>query len=249
MTKLSFPNVAFERLRYVLDTQASAIAQAATVLTDTIETGNVVQTFGTGHSREVTLELTGRAGGLAAVGMLAVKDLVMFGGVEPKDILDPKYEREPGLAKRIYDLAQPHPGDAFLIVSNSGINPAIVEMAELAKHNGHPLIAVTSIEHTSRVSSRDRSGTRLADLADVVIDNGAPAGDAAVELTNGMRIGGVSHLTGIFIAQMLAESICRELLNRGQTVPVFISANLPEGDAHNESLYRRYQDRVRPIEP
>ncbi|WP_246090253.1 SIS domain-containing protein [Nonomuraea deserti] len=233
----------------VLTTQMTAIHQAAELVADSIAAGGVLQAFATGHSRAVALELTGRAGGLAAVSMLAVKDLVMFGGVDPALILDPTYERTPGLAERIYTLARPEPADVFLIVSNSGINAAVVEMAKLARGNGHRVIALTSLEHTRSSFARKAGGPRLADLADVVIDNCAPAGDAAVELSPGTRIGAVSSFTGVLIAQVLAELVCRRLLERRVDIPVFVSANLASGDDHNAALYERYRERVRPLEP
>ena len=249
MTSLEYPATALERIGRVLETQTGAIAEATALLTTAISRGGIVQAFGTGHSRAVTFELAGRAGGLAAVGMMAVKDLVMFGDVAPADILDPKYERTPGLASRIYALASPQPEDAFVIVSNSGINAAIVEMAEIARAHGHRVVAITSRSHNAAVSTRDRSGLNLADHADVVIDNCAPAGDATIDLGDGMRIGAISNLTGILIAQMLAEGITRELKRTTGAAPVYISANLPDGDAHNAALYTAYGSRVRPIEP
>lgn len=249
MTTWEYPAQALEHLGRVLETQQDAIAAATALLADAIRRGGIVQAFGTGHSRAVTLELAGRAGGLASVGMMAVKDLVMFGDVAPADILDPKYERTPGLASRIYELASPQPEDAFVIVSNSGINAAIVEMAGIARAHGHRVVAITSRIHNATVSTRDPSGLNLADQADVVIDNCAPAGDATVDLGDGMRIGAVSNLTGILIAQMLAEGITRELKSTTGSAPVYVSANLPEGDAHNAALYTAYGSRVRPIEP
>lgn len=248
-TTLQYPAVAFEHLRAVLDTQAAPIEQATEILANAISAGGIIQAFGTGHSRAVTLELAGRAGGLAAVGMLAVKDLVLFGDTRPERILDPTFEREAGIAARIYDLARPQPDDAFVIVSNSGINSAVVEMAVLARSKGHPIIAITSRKHNAHVATRDASGLNLADLADVVIDNAAPAGDATIDLGSGIRIGAVSNLTGILIAQMLAEGITRRLQEHGGQVPVFVSANLPEGDAHNRDLYAAFGSRIRPIEP
>ncbi|SCL25920.1 Uncharacterized protein, contains SIS (Sugar ISomerase) phosphosugar binding domain [Micromonospora pallida] len=249
MSEPAYAAIARTALDQVLATQLAAIESAATLVADAIAAGGVLQAFGTGHSRIVTLELAARAGGLAPVGMLAVKDLVMFGGADPKPILDPTYERESGLAERIYKLAAPAAHDPFLIVSNSGINAAVVEMATLARDRGHPIIAVTSLTHTRSAGARTTRGQHLADLADVVIDNLAPAGDAALEISPGVRIGAVSSLTGVFIAQMLTELVCRRLLDRGLDLPVYISANLAQGDAHNEALQERYGERVRPIEP
>lgn len=233
----------------VLSSQMSAIRSAASTVAGSMAVGGVLQAFGTGHSRVVTLELAGRAGGLAAVSMLAVKDLVMFGGADPATILDPTYERESGLAERIYTLAKPDLADVFLIASNSGINTAIVEMAALARDRGHRIIAVTSLAHTRSAAARRTGGPHLADLADVVIDNCAPAGDASIEIIPGVLVGAVSSFTGVLIAQVLTELVCRHLLERGSEIPVFVSANLAAADAHNVALQRRYPSRVRPIEP
>lgn len=233
----------------VLTTQMPAIQQAASMVARSIADGGVLQTFGTGHSRIVTLELAGRAGGLAAVGMLAVKDLVMFGSEDPTAILDPTYERESGLAERIYALAKPRSVDVFLIVSNSGLNAAVVEMAELVRERGHGLVAITSLAHTRSSAARRTAGPHLADLADVVIDNCAPAGDASIEVAPGASVGAVSSFTGVLVAQVLTELTCRHLIDLGHEVPVFISANLASGDAHNHMLHERYEGRVRPIEP
>lgn len=233
----------------VVSTQLPAIGKAAAVVAGSVAGGGVLQAFGTGHSRIVTLELAARAGGLASVGMLAVKDLVMFGGEDPAAILDPLYERESGLAERIYELAAPRPVDAFLIVSNSGLNAAIVEMAQLVRDRGHALVAVTSLSHTRSAAARLAGGPSLADLADVVIDNCAPAGDASIEVAPGVGIGAVSSLTGVLIAQILTELTCRRLLELGEELPVLVSANLAAGDGHNKAIIDRYRARVRPIEP
>ncbi|MBM7494148.1 putative phosphosugar-binding protein [Micromonospora luteifusca] len=249
MPEPAYANIARTALDQVLATQLDAIEAAAGLVADAITAGGVLQAFGTGHSRIVALELAARAGGLAAVSMLAVKDLVMFGGDEPGPILDPTYERESGLAERIYHLAAPSQHDAFLIVSNSGINAAVIEMATLARKHAHPIVAVTSLAHTRSAGARSTQGPHLADLADVVIDNQAPAGDAALEINPGVRIGAVSSLTGVLIAQLLTELICGQLLRRGIDPPVHVSANLAQGDAHNRVLYERYRDQVRPIEP
>jgi uncharacterized phosphosugar-binding protein len=226
----------------IVTTQMPPMRKAAAMVAEAVAAGGVLQGFGTGHSRIVTLELAARAGGLAPVGMLAVKDLVMFGGEDPAAILDPRYERETG-------LAEPRPADTFLIVSNSGLNAAVVEMAELVCHRGHGLVAITSIAHTRSATARHTRGPHLADLADVVIDNCAPAGDASIQITPDVRIGAVSSFTGVLVAQILTELTCRYLLGMGQDLPVYISGNLAAGDAHNQALEERYRRRVRPIEP
>ncbi|MEV6632514.1 SIS domain-containing protein [Actinoplanes sp. NPDC051470] len=245
----TYAQVAQRTLTHVLSAQTPAINAAAALIVGCYRDDGILQTFGTGHARIIAHEMAGRAGGLVPVNMLSIKDLVMFGGTPPGDIMDPTLERDPTLAGRIYTLAGPGPGDVFLLASNCGINGSIVEMASLVTGRGHPLIAITSLAHTNSVPSRHHSGKRLADLADVVVDTGAPPGDAAVELADGTRVGAVSSLAGVLIAQLLTEEVSRRLLADGTTPPIYTSMNLPDGDERNAGLTRAYGGRVRVIEP
>ncbi|MEW1837082.1 SIS domain-containing protein [Nonomuraea angiospora] len=225
----------------LLTAERDAIERAGALIHASLRAGGVLQAFGTGHSRSVALELTGRAGGLVPVNQLGIRDLAYYGDASPRDILDPKIEREPGLAARIWELADIRPEDVFVIISNSGGNAAIVEMARLAVRRGHPVIAITSREHTAAVAVEER----LADLAQVVIDNGAPYGDATLPLPGGGSACGVSTLTGVLAAQLLVAEVVGRFLAAGEPPPVFKSANTPGGDAHNARLLDRYGPRVR----
>lgn len=233
----------------VVTSQVEAIVAGAEVVAAAVQRGGIIHAFGTGHSKAIVLELVGRAGGLVPANALAIKDLVMYGGAEPEEILDPTCERDPALARRILDLADVRPEDVFIIVSNSGGNGAIVEMARLASDLGNQVIAITSLEHSTHIESRHPSGARLFELADVVIDNGAPSGDAALELPDGAAITPPSTLTGVVIAQLLTAEVCGRLLRDGADVPVLTSVNVPEGDARNAMLRKRYESRIRRSEP
>ncbi|WP_283139476.1 SIS domain-containing protein [Rhizohabitans arisaemae] len=225
----------------VLTEERHTIARAGEMIFDALRRGGVLQTFGTGHSREIALELVGRAGGLVPANQLGIRDLVYYGDASPQDILDPKIERVPGLAERIWNLADIRPQDVFVVISNSGGNAAIVEMARLAVDRGHQVVGITSLAHTSRVP-----GERLIDLAHVVIDNGAPYGDAVVELPSGVgAVGAISSVTGALIAQLLVTEVVGHYARAGEDAPVFISANTPVGDDHNDRLMLAYGSRVR----
>jgi uncharacterized phosphosugar-binding protein len=173
----------------------------------------------------------------------------MYGGVSPSEILDPSMERDPALAARILALSDIRPQDIFVIGSNSGGNGTVVELARLVKERGHRVIAVTSLDHSRRIVSRHPSGLRLFELADVVIDNGGVLGDAALQLPAGGAIGATSSLTSVLIAQLLVAEVCGLLLRTDVEVPVFVSANVPGGDQHNEKVLARYAGRVRLGEP
>jgi uncharacterized phosphosugar-binding protein len=253
MNHLQYPAVAHAILDRIVTTQGDAIDRAVTVVADTIRRDGVVHAFGTGHARLVAHEMAGRAGGLAPVNLVRISDLVTRGGADP-GLLDPLAERDASLARPLYDLHEPRAEDCFVIVSNSGINAAVVEMARLVHGHGHPIVAITSIAHSTSVPSRHPSGQRLADLASpgdkagvVVIDTGAPPGDAAVPLGDGLATGATSSLAGIVIVQLITEGVCRALLDAGVTPPLYRSMNLPGTDAGNAGLERRYR-RVHPIE-
>lgn len=229
----------------LLDTQQEAIATAAALVAQSLQAGGIIQVSGTGHSKSFAMEVAGRAGGLVPANAIGINDLILYGGEAPESLLAAETERDPTLARRILDLAEIHPADVFLIASSSGGNGSVVELARLVKERGHTLIAITSMDHTSKITSRHPSGQRLFELADVVIDNRAVFGDAALELPGGGAIAATSTVTSVMIAQMLVTEVCGLLLEAGAEVPVYISANVPGGDDHNDALRERYAGRVR----
>ncbi|WP_433256341.1 sugar isomerase domain-containing protein [Streptosporangium sp. CA-135522] len=225
--------------------QAPLVDKAAALIAEAITAGGVLQAFGSGHSEAFALELSGRAGGLVAANRIELRDLVLRGGAEPDVLTDPLLERDPGVARRLYELAAPHPRDVFVIASNSGVNGSIVEFAALVKARGHALIAVTSAEHSGRMASRHPSGLHLADHADIVLDNGAPYGDAIIPLRDGGHVCGVSSITGALLAQQIVAEVVRRMEESGVRPPVYLSANAQGGDEHNRLLEERYDGRIR----
>lgn len=241
-------NTAAAAVREVLDrlvaTQRDNIAAAAALIVDALAAGGVVQAFGTGHSEALAMEVAGRAGGLVPTNRLALRDILVYGG---KDIagIDSKIERDPQIARDIYALANIQPADIFVVASNSGGNGATVEMAALAKGNGHKLIVFTSMEHTGRITSRHPSGRKLYEFADVVIDNCAPYGDALLPLPGGGAICAVSSISSALAVQLMNTEIVARQLAAGVVPPVYLSANVPGGDAHNDALEALYAGRIR----
>jgi uncharacterized phosphosugar-binding protein len=221
------------------------ITRAAALFTAAISRGGVIQAFGSGHSEAVAMEIAGRAGGLVPTNRLALRDIVLYGGA-PRDELD-RYdlERDPTVAHTILDHAPVREGDLFVIISNSGVNGVVVELATLVKERGHDLVAITSRAHSDVVASRHPSGLKLADLADVVLDNRAPYGDSILPLPDGGATGAVSTITSALLAQLVVTATVANLIEAGQVPPVYLSANVPEGDAHNLKLEAQYAGRLR----
>ncbi|GIE97415.1 sugar isomerase domain-containing protein [Paractinoplanes rishiriensis] len=225
--------------------QRAEKSRAAGLLTAAVRNGGVIQAFGCGHSEALAMEIAGRAGGLVPTNRIALRDIVLYGG-DPLDALaDPAVERRTDIAHRLYELAPVKPDDAFVIASNSGINGAVVEMALLVKERGHALVAITSAAHSAGVGSRHPSGRKLADLADVVLDNGAPYGDAALPLPGGGAVGAVSSITAALLAQQVVTEVVANLLAAGVDPPVYLSDNVPGGKEHNAQIEARYAGRIR----
>lgn len=227
------------------DSQAANVAVAAQLIADALRAGGILQAFGTGHSEAVATDFAGRAGGLVPTNRILLRDLVVFGGEAPEILRNEKLERDPEIAARLYEIASPRPEDVFVMASQSGINGGVVEMALLIKQRGHRLIAITSVEHTLRVAPRHPSGQRLADVADVVLDNGAPYGDALLSLESGGAVCPVSSVTNALIAQLVVAEVVRRIEAAGEVAPVYLSANVPGGDEHNHALESRYAGRIR----
>ena len=233
-----------ELVREVSRSQADQVRRAAEIIVAALRADGVVQAFGSGHSEAIAMEIAGRAGGLIPTNRLSLRDLVLYGG-QPPGILTRELERDHTIAARIYELAPVRPQDAFVLISSSGVNGSIVEMATLVKERGHPLIALTSLQHSKAAPSRHPSGRRLFELADVVLDNGAPYGDAVLELPGGTATGAVSTITSALLAQMIVAEVVRAMLEAGETPPVYRSVNVVGGDEHNRELEARYEGRIR----
>ena len=205
--------------------------------------GRGLQAFGTGHSEAFAMEIAGRAGGLIPTNKIALRDLVLRGN-RPSTCSASTLERDPSIVAELWDISTIHPGDVFLIASNSGVNGSIVGLALLAKEKGHPVIAVTSLQHTMQVQPKHASGQRLCDVADIVIDNLAPYGDATIALEGGVPVGAVSSITSAFIAQLLTLGVAERISAKGQVPPLYLSANIPGGDEHNHALEKKYEGRI-----
>lgn len=231
--------------RLVESARSGEIAKAIELLADAVADDGVIRAFGTGHSEAFSMEVAGRAGGLIPTSRLALRDIVLYGTHDVSELADPTLERDPKLAEELFAIHATHPSDIYIIASNSGVNGSIVGVAEQVKAHGHKLIAVTSLDHTMKVTSKHPSGKRLLDFADVTIDNLAPYGDSTLTLDSGLVMGAISSITAAFIAQLLTLGVAENLSARGITPPVYISANIPGGDEHNNVLKAKYAGRLR----
>lgn len=223
--------------------QHASIRSAAVAVADALDADGVLHVFGAGHSHLLAEEAFFRAGGLAALNPILDRRLMFFDGV----MAGTRAEREPGYASRMLAREDIRAVDAAIVASNSGRNAVTIETALELQERGLTVIAVTSLAHSGAVTARHASGRRLCDVADIVIDTGVPAGDAAIALAgSALRMGPLSTVVGAVIVHAVTIEAAAILVQRGHAPPVLASANLDT--TSEEDLARtlaRYAGRIR----
>ncbi|MBO6046692.1 MAG: SIS domain-containing protein [Erysipelotrichaceae bacterium] len=225
------------KLKEVQETEIKAIEEAAKLIVDSINKGGRFYVFGTGHSHIIAEEIYLRAGGLAYVNAVLPTELMLH-----ELALKSTYvERIEGYANHLVDLYKMSAEDTLMVVSNSGRNAVPVDLCLEAKKRGLSIIVITSVKAGKGVASRHSSGYKIADLADVVIDNCADEGDASYYIDNfDIPVGPLSDFTGVAIAQALMADVVDELVKQGHKPPVFKSSNLDGADEYNDELFDKY---------
>lgn len=215
---------------------ANAIQAVARAVSDAARADRQLFVFGTGHSHMLAEEVLYRAGGLAcAVPILSASTMLHEGAVSGSEL-----ERTPGLVNPIIARYGLGVGDVLIVISNSGVNAAPLDAARIGRQAGATVVALTSLAYSTIAAN---GGTRLADLADIVIDNGIEAGDAVMSLPGtDMRVGPASTVVGAAIINAIVVQVANALATDGD-VPVFRSANMENAAQKNAKLVARYRDR------
>lgn len=230
-------------LEKVLQDESRNMYHTAELISTSLATGGVLHIFGAGHGHLFAEELAYRAGGLVPINPIIDYGYTLMGGSASRST---RLERLEGYSRIILENYEFHPGEVILIVSQSGINPGPVEAAMAAREKGLQVVAITSLGQSSNLPSRHSSGKRLFELADVVIDNHVPSGDALVELQSGFpKVAAVSTVVGAAILQSLVAEVAQRLFDRGQEPPIWVSANVPNGDDHNRKMAGKYPSRIK----
>ncbi len=241
------------RLHGLLDTQRTAIDRAASLCTDAIAADGLVHLFGCGHSRMMCEEMTPRQG--CFVGWHTIVELgLTFHNliVGPNGLRQSLHlEKTLGYAEQILRNFAFGPKDVMIVVSTSGIREIIVEMADGAKQRGLGVIALLSKAHCEQSKPAHPSGKKLMDIADVVLDNGAPIGDSILTIEGCKnKTGPFSTLGGAMVMNMLRCEVAERLMNRG-IEPVFLPSHQFVGsrsvEEQLEYFYAQYAKRVAPL--
>jgi len=229
-------------LKKVKEEERENIEKAAQVLAESLENGGILHVIGAGHSAIIGEELAYRAGGLVPVNPIMNTDINVYHGA----LKSTEMEHVEGYAEIILRAMQVQKGDVVLVVSSSGVNTFPVEAAIKAKSLGCPVIAITSLEYSKSLTPKNKYNKRLFEVADVVIDNKVPRGDATLEIPGfQMKIFPVSTIIVAFIAQTIVVLAIKKLVEKGVEPPVFLSAHLPGAQEHNIKVIERYKNRLK----
>lgn len=246
MSAQAYFTEALAALEQVAQSQATPIIAAADRLVEAITGGKSIYAFGASHSFMVVEEMVYRTGGLMLINPIYPHGMNLF--VRPMTATS-RLERIPGLGAELLASAPVQAGDVLMIASTSGRNAVVIDMAIAARERGLHTIGITALAYTRGVASRHPSGKKLADLCDLVIDNGAPYGDAAVSVPGfPQKTGPLSSLTAIAVVNAIVAETVAKLVARGITPPVFMSANLDGGDAFNAKLLQENRHRIHYLE-
>ncbi|MHB8996175.1 MAG: sugar isomerase domain-containing protein [Armatimonadota bacterium] len=228
-----------QRLR---ETQLSAIEQAAEAFCEAIAGGKRLFAFGATHSFIVPMEMIYRTGGLMLVNPIYPQGMDL--SVRPLTMTS-QIERVEGFGRVLLEGTPAQAGDVLLIASASGRNPIVIDMAVAAREMNMTVIGVLALDYCKSSTSRHSSGKLLHELCDIVIDECAPVGDAAVEIAGlAQKTGPLSTVLGCTAVNALVCEVLAKLMERGVTPPVFLSANLPGGDEHNARLLEGNRNRI-----
>ncbi len=235
-----------ENIRTLLDkleqTQEEVIDKVSELCAKAIFDGHLLYFFGTGHSHMICEEPFYRAGGLACVSPILESDLMLHeGGAKSSS-----YERVEGLGNVVISHTPIEEGDILFLISNSGRNCAVIDAAIEAKKRGAITVAITSMNHTTNVTSRHSGGKNLYQVCDYVLDNCGEVGDASI-LLDGMKqkIAPTSSVLDVTLVNLVIANTTEKLLAMGMVPPVFTSANTDEGDKANKSILETYRPRIR----
>ncbi|HZJ56698.1 MAG TPA: sugar isomerase domain-containing protein [Clostridia bacterium] len=159
--------------------------------------------------------------------------------------LTSQIERLPEYGRMILDSQPIGCGDVIIIHSVSGRNTVTIDAALRAKEIGATVIALTNMETTDQVKSRHPSGKNLYEIADLVLDNCGCLGDAALDIPGvPERVAPTSTAIGAaMLNAMMAQAVVLMTV-AGAVAPVFVSANLDRGDAHNKAMLAQYKDNI-----
>lgn len=233
-----------QQILEVVGNQEEKINEAARWFADSILAGRMVHVFGSGHSRIMVEEMWPRYGSFPGFNpivelSLTFHNLVVGANGQRQAMF---LENVPGLADRIlrnFDLSET---DSALVISSSGCNVVPIEMAEIFQKRGIKTVALVTQAHLDGSTSKRADGKKLSDFADLVLDTGAPLGDAMVTVPGlDTPVAPGSTVGGATIVNCLKAETARLLTEAGRP-PKVLSAGAVVGARRAVELFEAAYD-------
>jgi len=227
-----------------ISAQSDSINRTADWFSETILRGRMVHLFGSGHSRIMVEEMWPRYGSFPGFNPIVELSLTFHNGVVGANGQRQAMflENVSGLAERIlrnYDLSE---NDSALVASSSGCNLVPIEMAAGFKSRGIKVVALISKRHSEASKSQHPQGKKLQDFADLVLDTGAPVGDAMV-LIQGLDtpVAPGSTVGGCMLINCIKAEVAARLTKAGQA-PRVLTAPATIGKEKATALFEAAYD-------
>ncbi len=230
--------------------QQDKIEEAAQLFSKSILQGRMVHVFGSGHSRIMVEEMWPRYGSFPGFNpivelSLSFHNLVVGANGQRQAMF---LENVSGLAPRILRNFGLTPEDSALIISSGGCNVVPVEMAEEFQRHKVPVVAIISRTHSEASTPRRADGRRLQDFADIVLDTGAPVGDAMVKI-EGLEtpVAPGSTVGGCLLVNAVKAETAAILTAAGQPPKVLTASNVIGAERASqifESAYDEHSHRL-----
>jgi uncharacterized phosphosugar-binding protein len=231
-------------------TQLDGIREAARRFAGSILAGRLVHVFGTGHSRMAVEEMFPRYGSfpgfhpIVELSMTFHNPVVGANGQRQAMFL----ENVQGFGPVLWRNFVTSPDDCLLAISTSGCNAVTVDVAREARRLGMYVVALTSEAHAAASESKHALGIKLRDVADLVLDQAAPAGDSAVRVEGlSTPVAPVSSVTGCAVINLIKAEVARLLTQAGQPPKVLTAAchlGAERAGALFEATYDDYRRRI-----
>ena len=232
----------------IVSNQIDCIQQAADWFSKSILSGRMVHLFGSGHSRILVEEMWPRYGSFPGFNPIVELSLTFHNQVVGANGQRQAMflENTHGLAEKIlrnYDLTKT---DSALIASSSGCNVVPIEIAQGFKAKGIKVVSIISREHSESSESRHKSEKKLQDFSDLVLNTGAPKGDAMTEI-NGLDtpVSPGSTVGGCMIINAIKAEVADRLTKAGQPPNVLTAGAIAGKERATELFEAAYDEHSR----
>jgi len=225
-------NVYLEKSRMILEkigSQQNEIEQAAEWFAKTILAGRMVHVFGSGHSRIMVEEMWPRYGSFTGFNPIVELSLTFHNPVVGANGQRQAMflENVSGLAERIMRNFTISEEDSALIISSGGTNIVPIEMAAYFQNKNIRVVSIISAEHSAASNSKRDDGKKLGDFSNLVLDTGAPIGDAMVQIEGlPTPVAPGSTLGGVMLVNCIKARVAALLTEAGQPPTVLSAANV-----------------------